>query len=989
MIDLAGLNFVSSQLVAGGTSVGITQGATTDTLNFAGNPGELALSRDSQGGTLVTEAATDYSNISTSAQLSAAITAIDLELQASGGDGTNYSIALGSGLTLTETAQLNAVNLAGNDTLTIEGDGAVLDGDNKYNGLFVYSGKVTVEDLTIENAKAVGGAGAAGTLGGGGGAGLGGGLFIAAAGDVTLENVAFANDSATGGAGGMGGGLFRGGGGGLEGGAGGTGAEGYYYYSGGGGGIGLSATGGTYPNVNGGPGILPGAGSGAASQNVAGSTGGIGGRSGGGGGAGTSTGGGGGAQTVSGFRATGGFGGGGGSSGGGGFGGGGGGGFSSAGDGGFGGGGGGEQSGSGGAGGFGAGAGQGEAGGGGLGAGGDIFVQQGGRLTIETGALGAGVAQGGSGGNSGNGYGSGVFIQGDETITLGAGAAAGTFAEIDGVIADQNGAWESNHGGALPPAGEDPADGSSHQGVGAVVIGGAGTVKLAAANQYTGGTTIDSGTLEIGANGSAGSGAITFGSSSATLKIDAAPTNSATFANVLDDVVVGDQIDLAGLAYQPGATAVVGGSTLTVTSGATSETFTLAGGDGVTGFAVAQDAGVGTLLTGETAEITGVSYNAAAATLTLSGQYLTTNASDYNLADLTLQGQSGNPNNASSYTLTGASSIVGTPTSTSVTIQLSGQDLIQVAALFDQDGTTSLGGQTYLLTAATGWDTAASTGKTATPTASNTYALNSGVYAASAANINQLNALIVAAESSTSGATFQINISGDLAVSSALEAINLKSGVTLDIDGSNGATLDGGSSQRGLFVYSGDVNINNLTIENMKAGGGAGGPGAGGGAGLGGGLFVADNASANGGTDPNAVASNVTLDDVVFTNNSATGGAGGAGDAGGGGGLGGDGVRTDGGGIGGDGGRPYGQPGIVWGAPGGDSGPAFTDGASGGGGGGSRRRRRRRRRPRERRFWRRRRRSRRLERPRRLRRRRRRRRGRRRRRLWRRRRLEQ
>ena len=37
---------------------------------------------------------------------------------------------------------------------------------------------VGIDDLTIENAKAIGGAG--GTSGGGGGAGLGGGLFIGA-----------------------------------------------------------------------------------------------------------------------------------------------------------------------------------------------------------------------------------------------------------------------------------------------------------------------------------------------------------------------------------------------------------------------------------------------------------------------------------------------------------------------------------------------------------------------------------------------------------------------------------------------------------------------------------------------------------------------------------------------------------------------------------------------------------------------------------------
>ena len=52
-----------------------------------------------------------------------------------------------------------------------------------------------------------------------------------------------------------------------------------------------------------------------------------------------------------------------------------------------------------------------------------------------------------------------------------------------------------------------------------------------------------------------------------------------------------------------------------------------------------------------------------------------------------------------------------------------------------------------------------------------------------------------------------------------LEAINLKTGVTLDIEG-QGATLNGGGSQRGLFVYSGVVTVENLTLANMKAVGG-------------------------------------------------------------------------------------------------------------------------------------------------------------------------
>ena len=91
--------------------------------------------------------------------------------------------------------------------------------------------------------------------------------------------------------------------------------------------------------------------------------------------------------------------------------------------------------------------------------------------------------------------------------------------------------------------------------------------------------------------------------------------------------------------------------------------------------------------------------------------------------------------------------------------------------------------------------------------------------------------------------------------------------------------LDGGGTQRGLFVYAGTVNIQNLTISNMVARGGTGGGGTGGGggvgggggAGLGGGLFIANN-SAHG-----AAPSNVTLTNVTFAKDTAAGGAGGAG----------------------------------------------------------------------------------------------------------------
>ena len=81
---------------------------------------------------------------------------IDLASQATGGDGTDYVITLAPGATLTEAADLFAVNLAGNDTLTIDGEGATLDGANAHRGLFIYSGNVTIDNLTIADTVARG-----------------------------------------------------------------------------------------------------------------------------------------------------------------------------------------------------------------------------------------------------------------------------------------------------------------------------------------------------------------------------------------------------------------------------------------------------------------------------------------------------------------------------------------------------------------------------------------------------------------------------------------------------------------------------------------------------------------------------------------------------------------------------------------------------------------------------------------------------------------
>jgi fibronectin-binding autotransporter adhesin len=108
---------------------------------------------------------------------------------------------------ITLTGELPSVPL----DLTIDGGGFTLSGGNQYRGFVLgdaaasqgVSPTVVIQNLTIANTVATGGAGGSGVdEGGGGGAGLGGAIFIAAGADVTLVRVSIVSSSAVGGAGG-------------------------------------------------------------------------------------------------------------------------------------------------------------------------------------------------------------------------------------------------------------------------------------------------------------------------------------------------------------------------------------------------------------------------------------------------------------------------------------------------------------------------------------------------------------------------------------------------------------------------------------------------------------------------------------------------------------------------------------------------------------------------------------------------------------------
>lgn len=112
-------------------------------------------------------------------------------------------------------------------------------------------------------------------------------------------------------------------------------------------------------------------------------------------------------------------------------------------------------------------------------------------------------------------------------------------------------------------------------GTGMLDLVGPGLLKLTSANGYSGGTTISADILELAAGGNAGIGAITFAAPTATLEIDAAVVNGATFADALTGFATDGTIDLTSLAFVSGATATFNGTTLTLTDGGTTADFNL------------------------------------------------------------------------------------------------------------------------------------------------------------------------------------------------------------------------------------------------------------------------------------------------------------------------------------------------------------------------------------------------------------------------------
>jgi autotransporter-associated beta strand protein len=157
------------------------------------------------------------------------------------------------------------------------------------------------------------------------------------------------------------------------------------------------------------------------------------------------------------------------------------------------------------------------------------------------------------------------------TLTAGSIAGAGTFAlGADTLYVGGNGLSTMVRGVIT--------DGGLGGGAGAALHKlGTGTLTLShTGNGYTGGTFLEAGTLDLAAVGAAGPGALTF-NGVATLKLANAALSHRVFANPIDSFARHDVLDLTGLKFHAGATAIYhkAARNLTVHSGHVTDTLTL------------------------------------------------------------------------------------------------------------------------------------------------------------------------------------------------------------------------------------------------------------------------------------------------------------------------------------------------------------------------------------------------------------------------------
>jgi fibronectin-binding autotransporter adhesin len=204
-----------------------------------------------------------------------------------------------------------------------------------------------------------------------------------------------------------------------------------------------------------------------------------------------------------------------------------------------------------------------------------VTVSSGGSLVVDGVASAATVSSGGK-----------------ETIAAG-GTASGATVSSGGYLID-NGSAIFSGSTAITLAGTLSGAGTiTEEGTGSLVISGV-------ASAFAGSVVISGGTVELATAGGVGKSSVTFASTaaSATLQIDAAdsPPAGSTFSSTLSNFdQTFDGLDLRGVAFVSGATAVVSGSTLVVTNGGETYDFKLAGTLGAS-YKVTSDGHGGTLV---------------------------------------------------------------------------------------------------------------------------------------------------------------------------------------------------------------------------------------------------------------------------------------------------------------------------------------------------------------------------------------------------------
>jgi hypothetical protein len=128
---------------------------------------------------------------------------------------------------------------------------------------------------------------------------------------------------------------------------------------------------------------------------------------------------------------------------------------------------------------------------------------------------------------------------------------------------------------------------------------GTSTWTLNGVAAFAGVTLLGAGVLALGNEGAVGSSVIRYTAGAETLRLAAAATADGSFGNTLDDFGIGDALDLRGLAFTAATTATLVGTTLTVSNGSASASFTLTD-TSFTNFRVVSDGAGGTLVTGGT-----------------------------------------------------------------------------------------------------------------------------------------------------------------------------------------------------------------------------------------------------------------------------------------------------------------------------------------------------------------------------------------------------